>query len=61
MSEQKMVRDIMIRNIVSIEQNKTVLEAARLMTENNISSLIVLTDDESTVGRQSLRRSGIFF
>ena len=45
-----MVRDIMIRNIVSIEQNKTVLEAARLMTENNISSLIVHTDDESTIG-----------
>ncbi|MGA9151739.1 MAG: CBS domain-containing protein [Candidatus Nitrosopolaris sp.] len=50
MSEQKMVRDIMTRNIVSIEQNETVLEAARLMTENNISSLIVHTDDESTIG-----------
>lgn len=45
-----MVRDIMTRNIVSIEQNETVLEAARLMTENNISSLIVHTDDESTIG-----------
>jgi predicted transcriptional regulator len=50
MSEQKTVRDIMTRKIVSIEQNKTVLEAARLMTENNISSLIVHTDDESTIG-----------
>ena len=45
-----MVRDIMTRNIVSIEQNKTVSEAARLMTENNISSLIVHSDDESTIG-----------
>jgi predicted transcriptional regulator len=50
MSEQKTVRDIMSKNIVSIEQNKTALEAARLMTERSISSLIVHADDESAIG-----------
>jgi predicted transcriptional regulator len=50
MSEQKTVRDIMTKNIVSIEQNKTALEAARLMTESSISSLIVHADDESAIG-----------
>lgn len=50
MSEQKTVRDIMTRNVVSIEQNKTALEAARLMTESSISSLVVHADDESAVG-----------
>ena len=50
MSEQKTVRDIMTRNIISIEQNKNALEAARLMTERNISSLIVHGDDETAIG-----------
>ena len=50
MSEQKAVRDIMTRKVVSIEQNKTALEAAKLMTENNISSLVVHADDESAIG-----------
>jgi len=50
MSEQKTVRDIMTRKVVSIDQNKTALEAARLMTENNISSLVVHADDESAIG-----------
>ncbi len=50
MSEQKTVRDIMTRNVISIEQNKTALEAARLMTESSISSLVVHADDESAIG-----------
>ena len=50
MSEQKTVRDIMSKNIVSIEQNKTALKAARLMTERSISSLIVHAEDESAIG-----------
>jgi predicted transcriptional regulator len=50
MSEQKTVRDIMTRNVVNIEQNKTALEAARLMTESNISSLVVHADDEGAIG-----------
>src|ERR1700739_3997470 len=50
MSEQKTVRDIMTKKIVTIEHNKTALEAARLMTESSISSLIVHADDESAIG-----------
>jgi predicted transcriptional regulator len=50
MLEPKTVRDIMTRNIISIEQNKNALEAARLMTERNISSLIVHGDDETAIG-----------
>lgn len=40
----------MTKKIVSIEHNKTALEAARLMTESSISSLIVHADDESAIG-----------
>ncbi len=40
----------MTRNVISIEQNKTALEAARLMTESSISSLVVHADDESAIG-----------
>jgi predicted transcriptional regulator len=50
MSEQKTVRDLMTKKIVSIEHNKTALEAARLMTESSISSLIVHADDKSAIG-----------
>ena len=39
----------MTKNIVSIQQNKTALEAARLMTESSISSL-VYDNDENPVG-----------
>lgn len=46
MSQQKTVRDILTRNIVSVEQNKTALEGARLMTESSFSSLIVHDDDD---------------
>jgi CBS domain-containing protein len=38
------VRDIMTRGVVSIEHDKTALEAARLMTERGISSLIIVKD-----------------
>jgi predicted transcriptional regulator len=50
MPQQETVKDIMTKNIVSIQQNKTALEAARLMTESSISSLIVYDDDENPVG-----------
>lgn len=50
MPQQETVRDIMTRNIVSIQQNKTALEAASLMTESSISSLIVHDDDGNPVG-----------
>jgi predicted transcriptional regulator len=50
MPQQETVKHIMTKNIVSIQQNKTALEAARLMTESSISSLIVYDDDENPVG-----------
>ena len=40
------VRDIMTKNIVTIEGNKTALEAAKLMSEKGISSLFVMKDTE---------------
>ena len=49
MPQQETVEDIMTKNIVSIQQNKTALEAARLMTESSISSL-VYDNDENPVG-----------
>jgi predicted transcriptional regulator len=50
MPQQETVRDIITRNIVSIQQNKTALEAASLMTESSISSLIVHDDNGNPVG-----------
>jgi len=44
----------MTRNIVRVEQNKTALEAARLMTETSISSLIVHDDDRNAIGRMHM-------
>ena len=38
------VRDIMTKNIVTIDGGKTALEAAKLMTEKGISSLFVMKD-----------------
>jgi CBS domain-containing protein len=38
------VRDIMTKQIVTIEGDKSALEAARLMTEKGISSLFVIKD-----------------
>src|SRR5919206_4250145 len=40
------VRDIMTKNIITIEGNKTALEAAKLMSEKGISSLFVMKDTE---------------
>jgi CBS domain-containing protein len=38
------VKDIMTKTVVTIEANKTVSEATALMTENNVSNLIVMKD-----------------
>ena len=43
--KKEVVRDIMTRHVVSITEVSTVLEAAKLMTEKAISSLIVTKDD----------------
>ena len=42
----KVVRDIMTKNVVTIEVNRTALEAAKIMAEKGISSLIVLKDQD---------------
>ena len=38
------IRNIMTKAVVTIDENKTALEAARLMSERGISSLIVIKD-----------------
>lgn len=40
----KVVRDIMTKHVVTIDENRTALEAAKIMAEKDISSLIVLKD-----------------
>lgn len=40
------VRDIMTKNIVTIDGDKTALEAAKLMAEKGISSLFVMKDGQ---------------
>jgi CBS domain-containing protein len=40
----KVVRDIMTKYVVTIDENRTALEAAKIMAEKGISSLIVLKD-----------------
>jgi CBS domain-containing protein len=39
------VRDIMTKNIVMIDHDKTALDAAKIMTEKGISSLFVVKDN----------------
>ena len=49
------VRDIMTKNIVMIEGEKTALEAAKIMAENQIRRLVVLSrEDKRVVGVISL-------
>jgi CBS domain-containing protein len=38
---EEVVRNIMTREVITIEENRTVRDAAELMTANQISSLIV--------------------
>lgn len=40
------VRDIMQKNVIVIEENKTVQEAAMLITEKDISFLVVVKNDK---------------
>jgi len=42
----ELVRDIMIKDLITITENETALKAAQLMTEKGVSSLIVLADDQ---------------
>ena len=38
------VRDIMQKNVITIEENKSALDAAKLITEKDISFLVILKD-----------------
>ena len=40
------VRDIMIKDLLTISENETALKAAQVMTDKGVSSLIVLADDQ---------------
>ncbi len=40
------VRDIMIKDLLTISENETALKAAQVMTEKGVSSLIVLGNDQ---------------
>jgi CBS domain-containing protein len=46
MRRANQVKDIMTRKVVTIADDKTMADAAKLMGENHIGSLIVVTDDE---------------
>ena len=39
------IRDIMEKNVITIEHDKSSLEAAKLMTEKNISFLVIMKDN----------------
>ncbi len=41
-----LLKDIMVRKVITIDPDKTARDAARLMADNNISSVIVMKGDE---------------
>ena len=43
------IRDIMEKNVITIEHNKTALDAARLISEKDVSFLVIMKDN-SPVG-----------
>jgi CBS domain-containing protein len=44
---EEVVRNIMTREVITIEENRTVMDAAELMTANQISSLIIQKDQNA--------------
>ena len=40
------VRDIMQKNVITIQEDKTALDAAKLITEKDISFLVIIKDDK---------------
>ena len=39
------IRDIMEKNVITIEHDKTVLDAARLISEKDISFLVIMKNN----------------
>jgi len=42
------IRDIMEKNVITIEHNKTALDAARLISEKDVSFLVIMKDQLSS-------------
>ncbi len=42
----RQVRDIMQKNVITIQEDKSALDAAKLITEKDISFLVILKDDK---------------
>ena len=43
------VKEVMTKTVITVESNKTVIEAAALMAENDVANLIVM-DDNTPIG-----------
>ena len=43
-------RDVMSRNVISVQKDDPILESVKLLVENNISGLPVVEDDMTLVG-----------
>jgi CBS domain-containing protein len=43
------VKDVMTKTVITVDANKTVIEAAALMAENDVGNLIVM-DDNTPIG-----------
>ena len=43
------VKDVMTKTVITVESNKTVIEAAALMAENDVGNLIIM-DDNTPIG-----------
>lgn len=55
------VRDVMVRNVISICQSGTCAEALELIDEYDVRVLPVLTDDRRVIGTVSVFQLGSFF
>jgi len=50
MSKEKFVRDIMTKELVTIDQDSSVLDACKLMTEHKIGAVVILSPIKDAIG-----------
>ena len=50
MKEEKYVRDVMTKDLVTIDQECTVLEACQLMTDHKIGAVVILSPIKEAIG-----------
>jgi len=50
MKEEKFVKDIMTKDLVTIDQECTVLEACQLMTNHKIGAVVILSPIKEAIG-----------